>query len=430
MKNQTQTDLEKLLYKLILQFSIFTRGSHKQLDPHLLNLSQKLKQGINFHKLTPELKELSKTLAQLSASESSAESFTPTLYLLKEFIDRLIHLLSETEIPLIFKQKFTLLSKKSKSELDEQKARRLIDLALQLLVDIKDHAIAEQQNIEAFLIDMSTQFNKLEGHALNVSKSNDQSIENRESLSDAINVQVNNIKESSSSATDLTSLQKNISQHLKELNFQVLKYQKIEIDRQLENNKLLDQMAQQIKDMEVEADFLRNNLKVAHDKALHDSLTQIPNRMAYDERAYLEFCRWRRYKYPLSLIIWDIDLFKSINDEFGHRAGDKTLALVAQLIVKSCRETDFIARYGGEEFVMLLPNTDSEQAFIAAEKIRTIVADSGFNHQGVSIKLTISSGISQFLDNDELNTVFERADQALYASKQQGRNRCTIKICK
>lgn len=99
---------------------------------------------------------------------------------------------------------------------------------------------------------------------------------------------------------------------------------------------------------------------------------------------------------PLTVLIWDIDLFKLINDNFGHRAGDKTLALVAQLILNNCRETDFVARFGGEEFVMLLPNTNSEQAFILAEKIRSIIANSGFNHNGRAIKLTISCGISQF----------------------------------
>ena len=171
---------------------------------------------------------------------------------------------------------------------------------------------------------------------------------------------------------------------------------------------------------------MRNNLKVAHDKASRDPLTGLPNRLAYDERIALEQSRWLRYKSPLTLIIWDIDLFKLINDNFGHKAGDKTLTLVAQLIFNNCRETDFIARFGGEEFVMLLPNTLSEQAFILAEKIRTLISNSGFNYNGKSIKLTISCGISEFAEGDEFEAVFERADQALYQSKEQGRNKCSI----
>ena len=179
-------------------------------------------------------------------------------------------------------------------------------------------------------------------------------------------------------------------------------------------------------ELDIEAETLRNNLKIARDKAQQDSLTGLPNRAAYDERSLIEYSRWYRYKNDLSIVIWDIDLFKVINDNFGHKAGDKTLSLVAQLILDNCRESDFIARFGGEEFVMLLPNTNSELALIIAEKIRLIISRSGFNYNGQSISLTISSGISEFSETDTLEAVFERADQALYQSKEQGRNRCTI----
>jgi diguanylate cyclase len=185
-------------------------------------------------------------------------------------------------------------------------------------------------------------------------------------------------------------------------------------------------MSNKLQELESEADSLRSNLKVGHDKALSDALTGLPNRMAYDDRIMIEYNRWRRYKSALSLIVWDIDLFKTINDTYGHKAGDKTLALVAQLLSTNCRETDFIARYGGEEFAMLLPNTTSAQALIVAEKIRPIIANSGFNYHGESIRLTISCGISQFADDDQQENAFERADQALYLSKEQGRNKCSV----
>jgi diguanylate cyclase len=95
-------------------------------------------------------------------------------------------------------------------------------------------------------------------------------------------------------------------------------------------------------------------------------------------------------------------------------------------MLNNCRDTDFIARIGGEEFAMLLPNTRSEQALKSANKIRSIIAKSGFNHNGDAISLTVSCGISQFSEGDKFETVFERADQALYSSKECGRNKCTI----
>jgi len=430
MKIENQIDSEKLFYKLILQFSIFSSGLNKRLDPHLLNISKSLKQGVNFQNLTPELRAISNTLAQIQPPVNqinNVNASTTNLLTLKEFVNRLILLLAETEIPLKFRRQQALIAQKSNTELNEKDANKVIDLALALLIDIKNYAISEQQSLEQFLANMSIQFDKLEGHALRVSNTNKQSIENRQSFNKAINQEVNSIKESSENAENLNSLQEQINSHLKELRLHLFNHQKSEIDRELETNSQLDQMSQQLKDMEIEADTLRNKLQIAHDNALRDKLTEIPNRMAYDDRASLEYNRWRRYRHPLALIIWDIDLFKSINDNYGHKAGDKTLTLVAQLIQKSCRETDFIARYGGEEFVMLLPNTTAEQALIAANKTRELIAKSGFNHQGQSIKLTISCGISEFFEGDEHSTVFERADQALYLSKEHGRNKCTIK---
>jgi len=428
MNQHKPFESERLLYKLILQFSIYTRGSNTLLDPHLLNISKNLKQGINYQQLNPDLQALSKTLAHISRSENKVAD-APHLSGLsqqKYFISRLNKLLVETDIPLKFQNQCALLKQRSKGNLDETAYKKVVDSALSLLLNIKDHAINEQQDIESFLSDISIQLNSLEEQTEYAKNSNDQAIENRGNLSQVIDLQVDNIKHSTAEAKELTTLQQNINQYLLELSSQLHKHKETEDSRQLETQKQLNLMSQKLQEMEVEADSLRNNLKIAHDKALRDPLTSLPNRLAYDERIALEHSRWLRYKSPLTLLIWDIDLFKLINDNFGHKAGDKTLTLIAQLILNNCRETDFVARFGGEEFVMLLPNTHSEQAFELAETIRSIIASSGFNHNGESIKLTISCGISEFSEGDEYGMVFERADQALYQSKEQGRNRCSI----
>jgi diguanylate cyclase len=318
------------------------------------------------------------------------------------------------------------LKQRSKRQLDDKAYTTIVDSALSLLLNIKNHAINEQQTVEAFLAEISKQLALLEEHTTHASKSNEQSLENRANLSKQIDLQVDDIIETSSNEHELSSLQKYINQHLKDLNVHLHQHKETEDSRQLETQEKLNLMSEKLQDMEVEAESLRNNLKLAHDKALTDPLTHLPNRLAYDERVTLEYNRWQRYKSPLTLIIWDIDLFKIINDTYGHKAGDKTLSVIAQLILKNCRETDFIARFGGEEFVMLLPNTTSKQALKPAETIRSLIASSGFNHNGKSIKVTISCGISEFSNDDKYETVFERADQALYLSKSEGRNRCSI----
>jgi len=429
MNTQNNSDIDKLLYKLVFQFSIYALGSNTQLDPLLVKINKSLKQGLNYHRLTPEFIALSKALAYISKQEKPSEdNISPaSIEYQKYLIDRLNKLLAETDIPFKFQRQYKLLKQKSLiKQPDEEDTKKAIDLALSLLFNIKDHALSEQHDIEDFFSKFSKQFMMLGEHALGAAKSNEASIENSKKLTDVINVQVDNIKSSSANAVELSSLQKNIAQHIQELSTQFQQHQEKENSQLLESQKQLSLMTEKLQELEVEADSLRSNLKVAHDKALSDALTGLPNRMAYDDRIMIEYNRWHRYKSPLSLVIWDIDLFKTINDTYGHKAGDKTLAIVAQLLSTNCRETDFIARYGGEEFVMLLPNTTSAQALIVAEKIRPIIANSGFNYHGESIKLTISCGISQFSEDDQQETAFERADQALYLSKEQGRNKCSV----
>ncbi|MFW5443133.1 MAG: GGDEF domain-containing protein [Methylococcaceae bacterium] len=427
MNSNNSTNTEKLLYKLILQFAIYIRGSNNELDPHLLNITRNLKQGTDYHKLNPELLKLSKTLAQIPQTAAiTALNQSSNLSLQKHFIKRLSALFVETDIPLKLQKQYALLKQKSKANLDEQAYTQLVDSALSLILNIKHHAVDEQKTVEAFLIEISNQLLLLEENVTHASKSNELSLEHRANLSRTIDLQVDNILTSSTDAEELSSLQQYINLNLKELNTHFHKHKDTEDNRQLETQIKLTSLSEKLQDMEVEAESLRNNLKLAHDKALTDTLTRVPNRLAYDERIVLEFNRWQRYKNPLTLIIWDIDLFKLINDNYGHKAGDKTLNLIAQLILSKCRATDFIARFGGEEFVMLLPNTKAEQALIPAEKIRLAIASSGFNYQGKLIKLTISCGISEFSNEDTSEDVFVRADQALYTSKSEGRNKCSI----
>ena len=157
-----------------------------------------------------------------------------------------------------------------------------------------------------------------------------------------------------------------------------------------------------------------------------DPLTQLPNRLAYDQRSQQEYARWKRYNNTLLIMVWDIDLFKQVNDTYGHQAGDKVLKVVATTLRKNLRETDFVARFGGEEFVSLMPETSLGGGFKVAEKIRATVEKLEFHYRGSNVQVTISCGISLFMENDTRESAFARADKALYQAKEQGRNRCVI----
>ncbi|MGR9071515.1 MAG: GGDEF domain-containing protein [Gammaproteobacteria bacterium] len=225
-------------------------------------------------------------------------------------------------------------------------------------------------------------------------------------------------------STKLSQLKKLVSSQLKEISAHIEEYQnEVRIKHKLTQHKI-DEMASRIILMEFEAIQLRAKLKMVQNRALKDPLTHLPNRLAYDDRLITEIARWKRFRTPLSLVILDVDHFKLINDTYGHYSGDKTLSLIARLLLNQCRKTDFIARYGGEEFVMLLPDTGLESALHLANQIRLVIERTGFNSRGQAVRITISCGASEFGANDSGESVFERADQALYKAKKQGRNRC------
>ena len=185
-------------------------------------------------------------------------------------------------------------------------------------------------------------------------------------------------------------------------------------------------MRVRVSDLEREIHGLHKSLQEEQSLRMIDALTGIPNRAAYDERIKHEFLRWQGENIPISVLAWDIDRFKEINDAYGHSAGDKVLRVIAQHLAQHVRGTDFVARYGGEEFVMILAGTDSAQASVTADKIRAGIETMGFHFHNKPVAVTASCGITTFRGDDTPETIFDRADRALYRAKDGGRNCCRV----
>jgi diguanylate cyclase len=184
-----------------------------------------------------------------------------------------------------------------------------------------------------------------------------------------------------------------------------------------------EQMRARIVELEAKANQLNDQLKDEQRLSSVDALTNIPNRLAYEQRLGEELERWKRFKQPTCLAVFDVDHFKRINDTYGHRAGDRVLRAVADRLAARIRRTDFIARYGGEEFVLLLPGTPIQNALGLLEDLRRSIASVGFHYRGTPIAITVSGGVTEFTPNDTAARAFDRADKALYQAKQNGRNR-------
>jgi diguanylate cyclase (GGDEF)-like protein len=154
-----------------------------------------------------------------------------------------------------------------------------------------------------------------------------------------------------------------------------------------------------------------------------DPLTGVCNRRRADELLTSAINDARRYHYPLSLMMLDIDHFKDVNDEYGHHIGDDVLVELTSRLRGQLRGTDVLARWGGEEFVVLSGRCTHAEAVLVAEKLRSVIADSPFGHVGT---ITISIGIAELHPADDLRSWMRRADKTMYEAKTAGRN--TIKV--
>ncbi|HMK50755.1 MAG TPA: diguanylate cyclase [Thermodesulfovibrionales bacterium] len=160
--------------------------------------------------------------------------------------------------------------------------------------------------------------------------------------------------------------------------------------------------------------------------AITDPLTQLYNRRHFETLIESEFATTTRYKSPTSCLMIDVDFFKQVNDQFGHRAGDTVLKEIAQIIKNCLRKVDTVARWGGEEFVVLLPRTKKEDSLIAAERILNSISEHSFS--GVDRQITVSIGVASMPDPsiDSSEKLVDASDAALYEAKGSGRNRIIV----
>ena len=171
------------------------------------------------------------------------------------------------------------------------------------------------------------------------------------------------------------------------------------------------------------AEELRRRAEAASEMSKTDALTGLRNRYGLQRSLQRELAEARRYARPLSCLLLDIDFFKSVNDNYGHAAGDTALMQVARVLTEAVRGSDVVCRYGGEEFLVLVPETNLDGATALAEKIRLAVSLRVFGDGERVFSLTLSVGAAQLRLNESGNDMIARADEALYQAKQSGRNR-------
>jgi two-component system cell cycle response regulator len=184
-----------------------------------------------------------------------------------------------------------------------------------------------------------------------------------------------------------------------------------------------------IKRLQDELDQKNRELELANKRlrrlSITDGLTELFNHRHMHELLHEEFERTKRSNEPLALLMLDLDRFKQVNDTYGHPTGDVILYETARMLHETAREIDMVGRYGGEEFIVVLPGTDEEAALQFAERVRQAVEQHTYKDEANEVRMTVSGGVASYpgdgVDHPEL--LIKRADEALYAAKESGRNR-------
>ncbi|WP_330209430.1 diguanylate cyclase [Pseudomonas sp. AM4(2022)] len=294
----------------------------------------------------------------------------------------------------------------------------LDDLAV-LMLAVTDSG---QHEFEAYLKQLNERLEAFQGHLQVASEGHaDSSLAARE-LDTQIREQVDGLQSSVQDAADLDSLKQVLESHLEGLLGTMDEHQQQRDLREQEVAARLKGLAERVAHMEQEAQGYREHLEVQRQKALIDPLTGLPNRAAWSERLDYEVNAWHQRGNSLSLAMLDLDHFKRINDGYGHLAGDKVLKIIANVLSKRLRPTDFIARFGGEEFVLLMPDSALADALAVGEVLREAIAACPFHFKGEPVTITVSMGVAQFQPGERSDLALKRADEALYRAKAAGRN--------
>ena len=248
----------------------------------------------------------------------------------------------------------------------------------------------------------------------------------RDDLNKSVQLSLDTMRGRVSAAADINELKDDIQQQIGIIDGNLNAFMKSEGARSERVDQQHLGLAKQLDELGRETDHLRKQLLEAQDRALHDTLTGLSNRLAYNERMAMEHARWQRSGQHLSLVVLDIDRFKTINDTWGHQAGDRVLKYLARELSKQIRAQDFFGRFGGEEFVLILPDTNRAGALKLADGLRRHIESCRFKFKDQPVAVTVSCGVAEFTPGEAPMHAFERADACLYAAKNNGRNRCEV----
>lgn len=302
----------------------------------------------------------------------------------------------------------------------------LLDVAINIIEIVVKNINKERKSAQSFLVSLNQTLEDLHNSIVSTSRHSESISIEFDSLNKSIELKIKNLNKQTQKATSISSLKELVDNELKSLSEDFLVKEKLEQKDRKMLSTSFGEINKRIVTLEKKLTTYKKRLNEQRFKSLLDGLTKLPNRSAFDERYNHEMHLFNVQPSDVTLAVIDVDHFKSINDRFGHSAGDITLQVISKALQKSVRKSDFIARYGGEEFVLLMPGVSLEDATLPLDKVRKVIKSIPFKFREKQIEITISVGATQFKKGDTPLKAFDRADEALYKAKNSGRDRLCI----
>jgi diguanylate cyclase len=421
--------MQNVLKLLIGRLCLAAQGRDDKLDHEIARVAEVARKQIDVDSLDLLIAPLSAAVAALDNAEAAAghsstvtgapvaatdEAFGATAVL-----DRLA-LLPELK-PVVGE-----LRSRKNDMLGIHELADLLERVTRFATEQRAQVQKEKLELENIVQQLATRLEEISQHLTSELADRSAGQEDCEQLNLKVTDEVKQLRITAEDASDIATLRQQLSARLDAISNHLTEFRSREETRVRTYRDRVTRMRTRIAVLERESRTLHESLREEQRMAMIDALTGIPNRAAYDDRIEEEHKRWKRFARPVSILAWDIDRFKTINDAYGHKAGDKVLRVIGQHLARHVRDTDFVGRYGGEEFVMLLVGTDTGEAKAVAEKIRQEISQLGFHFHDSPVAITASCGITCFTGDDTPDLAFDRADKALYRAKEAGRNCCII----
>ncbi|PKG85757.1 GGDEF domain-containing protein [Colwellia sp. 75C3] len=294
----------------------------------------------------------------------------------------------------------------------------LIDIFDVIVADFKD----EKSSAEHFLTNLSATLTTVQSAVKETIASQKSSQLTNDKINLKLQGQLTDMTGSVEKALSLNQVKEDINEKLQCIASTLEQKSKFEQQNHQQLANKLNEMSTKVEQLEQQSKVFEEKLAEQQKKSMQDALTKLANRAAFDDFFAKAMVRFHHKPFELALAVIDIDDFKKINDTYGHTAGDKTLQVIANSIVKNVSKDVFVGRYGGEEFVLIYSKTQVETLTDELNNLNKYVARLPFKFKSNKVSITLSIGATHIKSDDNIHIAFERADQAMYKAKKQGKN--------